>query len=114
MIVRVNGTVVRGASTIMSNIADEGASKGWVAQQISDVIQAVGDSITEALLAFLNRIADAMLAGAIEVGTIGAIVFFVYYCYRLMFGDDSEKVFTGMYFSAIVYICCCVAKGGIL
>ena len=114
MIVRVNGQVLQSSSLVLSNVADEGASKGWVAQQIADVIQAVGDAITDALLNVLNRIADALVAGAIEVATIGSVAVFVYYCYRLMFGDDSEKTFTGMYFSAIVYIRCCVAKGGIL
>ena len=114
MIVKVNGTVIRDASTLFLSVADEQASKGWVAQQISEVIQAVGVAISEALVNLLNQVANALLAGAIEIGTIGSVAFFAYYCYRLMFGDNEEKVFTGMYFSAIVYICCYVAKGGLL
>lgn len=114
MIVRVNGQILQNTYATLPNVANEGASKGWVAQQISDVIQFIGDAITNALLDVVNQVADALVIGAVEVATIGSVAFFVYYCYRLMFGDDSEKTFTGMYFSAIVYICCCVAKGGIL
>lgn len=113
MIVRVNGQVISGAQ-FLSNVAGEEASKGWVAEQISDVIQAVGESISNALLDFLNRLLDVILAGAVEVATIGSVAFFAYYCYRLMFGDDGEKTFTGMYFSGIVYICCCIVREGII
>lgn len=114
MIVRVNGQLIKSVPVVLTNIADEGASKGWVAQQISEVIQAVGDAISDALMNFLNRLLDMLLAGAVEIATIGSVAFFAYYCYRLMFGDDNEKTFTGLYFSAIVYICACIVQGGII
>lgn len=118
MIVRVNGQLLQTSAMSMPNIShfssEDTASKGWVAEQISGVLEAISDAIVEAITELAHRVGEAIVNFSLEVATLGSIAFFVYCCYRLMFGDNSDKNYTRMYFCAIVYICCCVLKGGLL
>ncbi len=118
MIVRVNGQLLQTNVMAMPNISSFGnedtASKGWVAEQVSGVIEAIGDAITQAILELAQRIGEVIINFSLEVATVGSVACFVYCCYRLMFGDNSDKNYTRMYFCAIIYICCCIVKGGLL
>ena len=103
MIVRVNGV-------LLSNVAEveEVASKSWVAQQMSEIMNQVGESIANSIYAMADKIISWITNGIIELATVGAVAFFVFYCYRLMFGKSDEKTYNGMFFSAVVYIICVI------
>lgn len=106
MVVRVNGTLI----SKVAEATEEVANKGWVANQVSGVIDQVGQSISEAIYNVADTLIGWLTTGIIELATVGSVVFFVYYCYRLMFGKSEEKTFNGMFFSAMVYIICVIVK----
>lgn len=102
MVVRVNGVLLTNTAT------EEVANKGWVAQQISGVMSQIGDSISNAIYDVADKILNWITNGIVELATVGAVVFFVYYCYRLMMGRADQKTFDGMFFSVTVYIICVI------
>lgn len=107
MIVKMSGVIIKDTSLLLPTLAkieDDLANKGWVANFVEDISYGIVAQLQELLNNTWDLIVDSIKLGILDMAHAGSVLFFIYYCFRLMFGKSDETTFKGMYFSIMVYI----------
>ena len=122
MIVRVGSShsFIAGQSlfTNMTNVAEqvnqvvkeETATKGWVAQQIEEILVQIGDSISSAITNAIDHVIDSLQLGSVYLLEVGAMVIVIWAAYQLMFGVNREKQYSRIILGLLLYVIAVVVK----
>lgn len=107
MIVKMSGVVVKDTSVaILPTLLRAGenlADKSWVAGFVEDIAYGVVSQLQELLDRTWELVITSIKLGLLDLAHAGSVLFFIYYCFRLMCNKSDETTFRGLYFSIMVY-----------